>query len=131
MLYNYLLFCKIAGQLVQKKKVVSMTYSSSTSSWKPWRWVRLGLILLTRSIYINSNLNPLTKFTGSNKSTKLKDLKNLPMEHLSNNQHNQHKNSHSYRMGHPVLILMESQWKLRQQYDENFPMEAKPLQNKH
>ena len=27
--------------LVQMKKVISMNYGSSTSNWKPWRWVRL------------------------------------------------------------------------------------------
>ena len=43
--------------LVQSKKVISMNYGSSTSSWKPWRWVRLDLILWMRDIYINSNLN--------------------------------------------------------------------------
>ena len=31
--------------LVQTKKVISMNYGSSSSSWKPWRWVRLDLIL--------------------------------------------------------------------------------------
>ena len=30
-------------------------------------------------------------------------------------------------MGHPVLSLLESQWKLRQQYDQNFPIEGKPF----
>ena len=35
--------------LVQTKKVISMNYGSSTSSWKPWRWVRLDLM---RDIYI-------------------------------------------------------------------------------
>ena len=29
--------------------------------------------------------------------------------------------------GYPVLSLLESQWKLRQQHDQNFPMEGKPL----
>ena len=38
--------------LVQTKKVISMNYDSSTSSWKPWRWVRLDLILSMRDIYI-------------------------------------------------------------------------------
>ena len=51
--------------LVQMKKVISMNYCSSTSSWKLWRWVRLELILLIRDIYINSDLNPLTKFTST------------------------------------------------------------------
>ena len=34
-------------------------------------------------------------------------------------------------MGYPVVNLMENQWKLRQQHDQNFPMEGKPLQNKY
>ena len=54
------------------------------------------------------------------------------MEHLSNYQEehpNQHENSHKPRdeTGYPVLSLLESQWKLRQQYDQNFPMEGKLL----
>ena len=59
------------------------------------------------------------------------------MEHLSNNDHkdhpNQHENSHKlcYEMGHPALSLLQSQLKLRQQNDQNFPMEEKPLQNKY
>ena len=53
------------------------------------------------------------------------------MEHLSNdheNRPNQHKNSHELcnEAGDPVLSLIESQWKLRQQHDHNFPMEGKP-----
>ena len=60
--------------LVQMKKVISMNYGSSTNSWKPWRWVRLDVILLMRGIYINSNLNPLTKFTSSCRSTEFKDI---------------------------------------------------------
>ena len=68
--------------LVEMKKVISMNYGSSRSNWKPWRWVRLDLILMMKDIYISSNLNPLT---------------NPPMEHLSNDHKdhsNQHKNSH-------------------------------------
>ena len=37
--------------------MISMNYGCSTSSWKPWRWVRLDLILKMRDIYINSNFN--------------------------------------------------------------------------
>ena len=49
------------------------------------------------------------------------------MEHLSNDceDHlNQHKNSHKLcdETGHLVVNLMESQWKLRQQHDQNFLM---------
>ena len=60
--------------LVQTKKVISMNYGSSTSSWKPWRWMRLDLIFSMRDIYINSNLNPLIKFTSSSRSTEFKDI---------------------------------------------------------
>ena len=46
------------------------------------------------------------------------------MEHLLNDQEdhpNQHKNSHKLcdETGHPAYSLMESQWKLRQQHDQN------------
>ena len=52
------------------------------------------------------------------------------MEHLSNyheDHPNQHKNGHMLRdeTRHTFLSLLESQWKLRQQYDQNFPMEGK------
>ena len=40
---------------------------------------------------------------------------------------NQHENSHKLcdEMGHPAVL--ESQWKLRQQRDQNFPKEGNPL----
>ena len=60
--------------LVQMKKVICMNYGSSTSSWKPWRWVRLDLIFYMRDIYINSNLNPFSKFTSSSRGTEFKDI---------------------------------------------------------
>ena len=54
------------------------------------------------------------------------------MEHLSNDHKdhpNQHENSHKLcdETGHPFDSLMESQWKLRQQHDQNFTVEGKPL----
>ena len=57
------------------------------------------------------------------------------MEHFSNDHKvhpNQHENSHKLRdeTVHPVLSLLQSQWKLRQQHDQNVPMERKLLQNK-
>ena len=58
------------------------------------------------------------------------------MKRLSNDHEdrpNQHENIHKQcnETGHLVVNLMESQWKLRQQHDQNFPMEEKPLQNKY
>ena len=46
---------------------------------------------------------------------------------------NHHENSPKLcdKIGHPVLSLLESQWKLRQQHDHNFATEEKPLQNKY
>ena len=49
-----------------------MNYDKSTSCWKPC--VRFELILTMRDIYINSNLNPITKFTSSNRSTEFRDI---------------------------------------------------------
>ena len=60
--------------LVQTKKVISINYGSSTSTWKPWRRVKLDLILSMRDRYINSNLSPLTKFTSNSRSTEFKDI---------------------------------------------------------
>ena len=36
--------------------------------------MRLNLILTMRDIHINSNLNPLTKFTSSSRNTEFKDI---------------------------------------------------------
>ena len=58
------------------------------------------------------------------------------MEHLSNDHKDhpyQHQNSHKLcdETVHPDVNLMESQWKLRQQHDQNFSTEGKQLQNKY
>ena len=114
--------------LVRTKK--SDFYEQWQQHKQPWKWVRLDLILSMWDIYINSNLNPLTKFIGSSRSTEFKFYP--PMEHLSNDHEehpNQHKNSHKQcdEMRHPVVNMMESQWKLRQQLIRILPMEGKPL----
>ena len=58
------------------------------------------------------------------------------MEHLLNDREDrpsQYENSHKLcdETGHPVVNLMESQWKLTQQYDQSFSMEGKLLQRKY
>ena len=128
--------------LLQTKKVISMNYGSSTSSWKPWRWERLNPIFTMRGICINSNLKPLTKCTSGSRSTKFKYIlpwnishiitKTIPTKSNSTNQQdhtNQDKNSHMLcdETGYPVSSLLEIQWKLRQEHDQNFPMKEKSL----
>ena len=81
--------------------------------------MRLDLIFTIRDLYINSNLNTLTKFSSSGRNI-------LPMEHLSNDDGghpNPRENSHKFydKKGYPLLSLKESQWKLTQQNDQNFP----------
>ena len=55
------------------------------------------------------------------------------MEHLSNDHKdhpNQYDNSHKQcdEIGHPIVVnMMEIQWKLRRQHDQNFPVEGKSL----
>ena len=78
------------------KKMIYMSSGSSTSCWKPWRWVRLDLLLMMIDISVctfdgyiyiyiyiyilmidisnNSNLNPPTKFTSSSRSNGFKDI---------------------------------------------------------
>ena len=89
------------------------------------------LIFSMRDIYINSNLNTLIKFTSSSRSTKIKDILswNISQMITKTTPSNQHENSHKLcdETGHPIVNLMENQWKLRQQYDQNFSMEGKPL----
>ena len=56
------------------------------------------------------------------------------MEHPSNvhkDHPNQPENKLYNEMGHPVLSLLEGQWKLIQQHDQNFPIEGKQLYNKY
>ena len=58
------------------------------------------------------------------------------MEHLWNDRKyhpNPHENGHKLcdETGNPVLSLLESQWKLRQQHDQSFPIKRKPSQNKY
>ena len=104
--------------LVQTKKVISMNYGSSASSWKPWRRVRLYLRLLMRDIYISSNLNTLTKFTSSSRSTKSKDI--LPWnisQMITNTIPNRSRIVISYVMkqGIPLWIW----WKVNGNWDNN------------
>ena len=55
------------------------------------------------------------------------------MKHLSNDHDkdrlNQHKNSYKpcNELRNPIVNMIESQWKLRQQHDQNFTIEVKPL----
>ena len=110
--------------------MTSLKYGNSTSCWKLWRWARFDMILTMRYIYINSNLNQLTKFISSSRRTEFKDI--LPNDH--EDLLNQHKNSHKPHgeTGNPVSSLLKSQWKLGQKVNGNrlyseFPNEGKAI----
>ena len=60
--------------LLVQTKMISMSYCSSTSTWKPRRWVRLDLIFTIRDIHNNSYLKTLIKFTSSGRSTEFKNI---------------------------------------------------------
>ena len=54
--------------------MISIIYGSSTSNWKPWKWMRFDLIFMMRDMYINSNLDLLTKFSTRSRSTEFKGI---------------------------------------------------------
>ena len=104
-----------------------MNYGSSTSHLNPFKWVRFDLILMMGDIYINSNLNPLAKFTSSSsRSTEFKD--NFPwiMSQIIKKTYQQ-DNVISYAMKRGILfwaygkvngnwdnnIIRTSQWRER------------------
>ena len=56
------------------KKVISINYGITKSTWKPWRWERLDLTLTMRDVNISTNVNPLTKLTSSISITEFNDI---------------------------------------------------------
>ena len=54
--------------LTKTKEAIFRGYSSSKSSWKPYRLLILDLIFMIRGMCINFILDPLTKFTTSSSS---------------------------------------------------------------
>ena len=105
------------------KKVISVNYGSRTSRWKPWRWVRLDLILTMRDIYINCNLSSLTKFT-SNRSIEFIKISSYGASLKWSWRHKL-----CGETSHTLLSLTEGQWKQRQEHDLDFTMDRKPLEN--
>ena len=71
-----------------------------------------NLIVLMRDIYINSNLNPITRFTRSSRSTEFKDIPPCNIFEIDHKDHlNQQEDSYKLcnETGHPFLNLLESQ----------------------
>ena len=89
------------------KKVISINYGSSTISWKPWKWVRLDLIFSMWYIYINSNQNPLTKFTSSSRSTKFKDVLPWNISQLEFTKQAKVPNKHSVVQFDLIIQIVE------------------------
>ena len=53
------------------------------------------------------------------------------MEYLSNDHKDHPNQQNSLKLqnetGHPILSLMEGQWNLRQEHNQNFPLHGKLL----
>ena len=81
--------------------------------------MRLNLIFTVRNIHMET-LETLTKSNSTCGSTEFKDV--IPSKNDHKHHSNQHENSHKLqnKKGQPLLSLKESQWKLRQQHDQNF-----------
>ena len=108
--------------LVQTKKMISMSYDSSTSSLKPWKWLRLDLTLTMRDMYIDSNLDHSQNLPAEAEAPSLKIFSHRTSSNYHEDCPNQHQNSHKLcdDTEHAVVDLMESQWKLRQQHDQKW-----------
>ena len=88
--------------------MISMNYGSSISSWKPWRWVRLDLILMMKDIQVNSNLNPVIKFTNSSNMFLPRNISQMITKTI---QSVWEWSTLCSKMGYPVLNLIKHQWK--------------------
>ena len=103
--------------LVQTKKVICMNHGDE-GGWYLW-----GIYTLIPTWTHSQNSLVAAEALSwkiSSHGTSLKWSKNCT---------NEHENSHKLynKTGHPVLCLMESQWKLRLKHDLNFLIEEKPL----
>ena len=67
-------YLRLRFVLVVQAKVISMTYDSSISSWKPRKLMRLDLISTISDIYIHLKLGPLAEFGINSRNTELKDI---------------------------------------------------------
>ena len=109
-LKKWFLWIKAAAQAAENKG----------DNWGLTWYLRWGIYTSTNYIHLNA----LLKLASSSRS----------MERLSNDHEgrpSQHENSHRlwYETGLPVLSLLESQWKLKQQHNLNFPLESRSRTN--
>ena len=70
-------------------------------------------------------MKPLTKFTSSWRITEFKDIlsRNISQIITETVTISMRIVKPSNETGHPVLSLRENQWKLRQQHDQDFPLD--------
>ena len=105
---QWLIACVKISYISAKVKIISMSYGSCTSSWKPLKmsWAWPAIPTSTNSTNSQNSLAETEVPSGISQSKISNDYKNHP---------NQHKNSHDVcdEIGPPLLSLTESQWKLR------------------
>ena len=93
-------------------------WTMAAAQAKPRRWMRLDLIFSMRVIYINSNLNPLTKFTSSSWNTKFKDIFPCSMSQMITKTISFSTRiviSYAMKWGIPLWIS----WKVNENWDNN------------
>ena len=72
-------------------------------------------------------MNPLKKFTTSSRSIEFKDILPCNISQMITKTVPTNTKTVISNEGHPVVNMMESQWKLTQQHDQNFLNKGKPL----
>lgn len=89
--------------------------------------MRLDLILTMQDIFINSNLDPPRNLEAA-QATHSKDI---IQRNISDDEINQKLCDKKQRTPPPCPPFeFESQWKLNQQHNQNFPIKGMALQNK-
>ena len=110
--------------LVQTKKSDLYELWQQLKQLKTMEISRLDLIFTMNDIYINSNLNQLTKLPRSNRSTEFKDILTWNISRMI---------TKTFPISTRIVICyaMKRGILLLRQHDQNSPLEGKPLYNKY
>ena len=100
--------------LVQMKEMISMSYGSSIRCWKPWRWVRFGMILTMRDIYM---MAVTQSHNGSSRKTYIDILRWNISQMITKTIRISTRNVISYAMKPSILFWVY--WKVNGNWESN------------